>query len=155
MRPSRKIEMKKDFNYEPSPGIYWYTSAHREELGGLVAQCREYKGVKSIFIFGEGSSFPLYFFCPKHLISRVKPEYHRIKRPKKWTEFSSTKCYGNTTRCWIKSPEGYIGLGLLKRDAHGITGTIVWEDNPKSASVSGIWIRPNEGWEFSPIKIER
>lgn len=133
------------------PGIYWFDNGSgfvdRSEIGPAILQIT--KGTP--YYFGDGGCGPLDCYYIEKLMPNAK--FANIEQPKQWTKLTSPSDYGKNTRCWVKSPEGYIGFGLLHQDSHGIRGTIVWLNHPNTASASGAWIKPNDNYEFSPVKI--
>lgn len=133
------------------PGIYWFDTNigffDRSDIGPAILQVSK----NSKYYFGDYGSGPLHCYYDEKLMPKAR--YSHIEQPKEWVKLTSPSVYGKNTRCWVKSPQGYIGFGLLKQDTHGISGTIVWLNHPTEASVSGAWIKPRDNYEFSPVKV--
>ncbi len=143
----KKIDWKKGapkedgiFWFDPSDGIF--------DLGPFVVQVTKHE----TYLHGDFGGGPLKYYYHEKLFPKAK--HARIELPTeetKWQDLTS-KNYDKNTRCWVKTPDGYIGLGMLKPGWHGPGGTIVWLTHPTCASGSGSWITPDYKYMFTPVE---
>lgn len=127
-------------------GIYWLDSGFRKGAKVFIAQCYTYEGELNTHVFGDHGSMPLSGIYHEKL--KLKIKHAKINLPSDWKDFKQVK---KNTRMWVKHPDGYIGFGLLRED-RGLSGSIVWLDNPDSGSICGIWINESDGYLFSPVE---
>ena len=118
-------------------GIYWVDAGF-----GIVLVARV--GTES-YVYGHGGSFPLR--------ETEQFKYALIKLPTKWSELKNpSDCGKGKAHAWLKSPEGYTGLGLIYPDAHGLVGSVIWYDHPTLGSTHGAWIRPTDKYMFHRVR---
>ena len=125
-----------------SEGIYWFTNGVRKKF--LIAQIKE----STAMVFGNESSIPLSMIYDHRFCKEAV--YAEVPAPMIWDKsLPSLKDY---TEIWVKSSEGYIGLGLLRKDMNYYSGTIVWKNKPNCAFISGNGIISSEDkYMFSPV----
>lgn len=138
------------------PGIYWFDHGRRfdwekkKDIHPSVIQVS--KDGKDIRLFGDYGSGPLYMYY--HAKACPDACWAHIAQPDEWTDHTCIK--GERARGWVKSPQGYVGFGLLRPGWHDdVGGTIVWLTHPQNGSDTGGWYKSSEGYQFCAIKMPK
>lgn len=151
-------------NWKPGPpttkGIFWFDNGLHERPGYTVrypwvAQSIKYQGKIHTHLFADYGSGPLSMSYDEKLFkeNNIVARHARIKLPKRGKWVLSSELSRNTRRAWVKSPEGYVGLALVRHHSYPPSGDIVWKNHPTSGSVCGEWFRDDEeGYLFYPIE---
>lgn len=88
--------------------------------------------------------------CPLSMIYSpkicTKARFAKLEIPQKWEEI---KIPAHNTRAWVRSPNGYIGFGVLVPGwNYSFGGTIGWLNNPNVGIECGSW-HNYDGFKFS------
>lgn len=143
--------MKWESGSPTKPGLYWFDihfSNDYYKISTFVVQVSK----SSTYLFGNYGSGPIEYYYHPHPMVQVF--YSEIDQPKSWKKFTTQSKFehGDKKVYWLKSPEGYLGVGLGTISSDEIYGTIVWLNHPSTASGSSVIIKPNTGWEISLLK---
>lgn len=147
--------------WKPGPpttkGLFWYDAGlwFKDEKNKYpyVATSWMFEGELHTHVYADCGSSPLSFIYNKDTFKKnnLKSRHALINRPRKWVDHKTASKI-KFRRAWVKSPEGYIGLGLIRSDWDSFDLDIVWKNHPTDGSVCGSHLCSEDNYLFSPLK---
>lgn len=147
------------------PGLYWLRITPPKIIRDMfrdnftfVLQCWRHEGKVCRHLFGDGGSGPLEHYLNRASQFTLSTSHQEIPPPKRWIDYTAAirRCEQieshRSTKMWIRTAKGSVGLGLLISDFGHLSGDVVWSpaDKIESGSTCGEVARQN--WMFSPVE---